>query len=80
MSLEESIIYVVDNFGPIKSNDLIVRIYEEYRDQIENPDIPQTINKLVRNGDIIEVEYVLPQMEYRIKSIYFPKGTTFPKE
>jgi hypothetical protein len=30
---------------------------------------------LVKEGEIVEVEYTLPSMDYRVKSIYFPKGT-----
>lgn len=32
--------------------------------------------KLVEEGEIVELEYTLPHMTYRLKSIYFPKGTT----
>ena len=45
--------------------------YKENKDAITG-DVPSIINQLVNQGDIIEIEYVLP---YRIKSLYFPKGT-----
>jgi len=30
---------------------------------------------LVAEGEVVELEYTLPNMTYRLKSIYFPKGT-----
>lgn len=38
-------------------------------------DVPVLLEKLVDEGSLIEVEYVLPTMDYRTKSILFPKGT-----
>jgi hypothetical protein len=38
-------------------------------------DLPQLLNKLVAANRIVELEYVTPDMNYRTKSIYFPKGT-----
>lgn len=32
---------------------------------------------LLNTREVIEIEYILPQMDYRIKSMYFPKGTQF---
>lgn len=43
--------------------------------KLENDEYNQELEKLVESGEIVELEYVLPQMDYRIKSIYFPKGT-----
>lgn len=34
------------------------------------------IEEMIHDGEIIEIEYELPSMEYRTKSIYFPSGTT----
>jgi hypothetical protein len=33
------------------------------------------LTPLIKNGEIIELEYILPGMDYRIKSIFFPRGT-----
>jgi hypothetical protein len=33
------------------------------------------IDQLVTSGDIVELEYVLPQMEHHVKSFYMPRGT-----
>lgn len=33
------------------------------------------VNDLIGSGDIVELEYVLPHMDYRVKSFYMPRGT-----
>lgn len=38
-------------------------------------DILPLIDELVTERRILELEYVLPDSNYRIRSIYFPKGT-----
>ena len=38
-------------------------------------DVPVLLEKLVDEGSLIEVEYVLPTMDYRTKSILFPKNS-----
>ncbi len=43
--------------------------------QLEQIEIMGTIEELVEQGEIIEIQYVLPHMDYRIKSFYLPKGT-----
>ena len=37
--------------------------------------LPQLLAELVKEGKILEVEYVLPNMKYRIKSFLLPAGT-----
>jgi hypothetical protein len=39
-------------------------------------DIPSMIEALVREGLLVEVEYVLPSMPQRAKSFLLPKGST----
>lgn len=38
-------------------------------------DIPVMLETLINEGSLIEVEYVMPRMEYRVKTLLFPKGT-----
>lgn len=38
-------------------------------------DLSDLIEELVAEGQLVEIECVLPQMSYRIKSFLFPKGT-----
>jgi hypothetical protein len=41
----------------------------------EPPLYQEALEELVNEGEILELEYTLPEMDYRIKSIFFPKGT-----
>jgi hypothetical protein len=70
--MREKIIEIVNEFGPIKATEIVVRFMTN-----NEPDqnITDVLDELVKNGDIIEVEYTLPQMNYCVKSMYFPKGT-----
>lgn len=61
--------------GPIKGVDIAVECAAAHIEDISAKDITDTLEQLVQQGKIIEVEYVLPSMNYRVKSIYFPKGT-----
>jgi len=77
--MKEKIIELIHSYGPIKPTELIVKI-SNWKD--ENPDkhsdewkFHDVIQELIKNGDIIEVCYTLPYMDYREKSLYFPKGT-----
>ena len=36
---------------------------------------PEDIQALIDSGDLVEVEYILPSINYRIKSFLLPKGT-----
>lgn len=38
-------------------------------------DIPVVLETLINEGSLVEVEYVVPLMTYRVKSLLFPKGT-----
>jgi hypothetical protein len=38
-------------------------------------DLPSICEELVEEGRLVEVEYVLPEMDWRIKSFYLPAGT-----
>jgi hypothetical protein len=40
-------------------------------------DVPDLLDELVKEGRIIEIEYVLPEMTWRVKSFYLPPGTCF---
>jgi len=51
---------------------LISRVHVEFPGE----DNLAIIEQMVTDGKIVEVEYVLSSMDYRIKSVYFPKGTT----
>ena len=38
-------------------------------------ELPSVIAEMVQDGDLVEVEYLLPSMDYRVKSFILPKNT-----
>lgn len=66
--------------GPKRGIELVVALATHVHSLGETDDrfidIVVFINDLVKEGEIVEVEYELPSMSYRAKSLYFPKGTT----
>lgn len=44
---------------------------------MKDHDVPDLLEELVKEGRIIEIEYVLPEMTWRVKSFYLPPGTVF---
>lgn len=61
----------------IKMNELCTNLIEDF---IDNPEINnytpvEVVNEMIKNGDIMEIEYCLPNMRYRLKSFLLPKGT-----
>jgi hypothetical protein len=78
MTLRESVLFLVDS--AIKGTDLVTHIVIDHYTQNEPGDfstdeILRVIDRLVAEGELIEIEYVLPTSSYKVRSIYFPKGT-----
>lgn len=74
--MQTKIIEIIESNPGIKSVELVAKIATEIKDEIPNgKSISEILDELVENKSIIEVEYILPNINYRIKSIYFPKGT-----
>jgi hypothetical protein len=72
--LDEFIKMAVNDKGPIKGVDLALEVVK-HNHGMSPSDITQAIERLVRDEEVVELEYVLPEMSYRTKSLYFPKGT-----
>ena len=83
-SVKDLILHFVGLNGAIKATDLAFQVTEAWCSQ---PNVPQRIDfvavleQLVKDGEVVEVEYVLPSQPHRIKTVIFPKGTeiTYPK-
>jgi len=61
------------------ATDLAIKTFDKldrYQKDTIFLDIDEIIRKLIYDGEIIEIEYVLKSLDYRIKSLYFPKGTS----
>lgn len=78
---QDVITYLVNNKPAIKGTELVTEIITTLfenglKDDAGDP--VDTLNQMVKDGEIVEVEYVLPNMAYVVKSLYFPKGTVIP--
>jgi predicted phage-related endonuclease len=69
--MQELIITIIEEKPGIKITELVA-YFSRYKYDFIYID---TLDQMVREGHIIELEYVLPTMDYRVKSMYFPKGT-----
>lgn len=77
-NLEPIIIEVVNANAGIRNVYLVLKVMQSIGPVMFNVDDYDTaIQDLLTRGDIIELEVVMPQADYRVKSIYFPKGTRF---
>lgn len=74
--LKKHITDIVKNNPGIKGVDLALRLLDRTMPSYLDKDIyQQSLSELIIENGIMELEYVVPGMEYRIKSLYFPIGT-----
>ena len=78
MTYRDVVLEVVNNSTGKKSVSLVLDVMKIMGPvRVDANDLHQAIEKLVQEDEIVELEYTLPSMDYRVKSIYFPKGTVF---
>lgn len=80
MTPKELLVYLVKEHNGLKGTQLGAEFAQAvHRDKMaevpEGFDIAQALDELAKTGDLVELEYVVPGMEYRVKSFYMPKGT-----
>ena len=75
--MRDAILKVVSSSQGIKNVDLALKVLTELlpSSEFKAEQVMEELEKLVNEGEVIEIEYVLPEMNYRIKSFYLPKGT-----
>jgi hypothetical protein len=74
--LRKAIVDCINQNHGIKAVKLAMNVMSVINPQrFHAEDYHKEIDSLVADGEIIELEYMVPEIEYRIKSIYFPKGT-----
>jgi hypothetical protein len=77
MALTEQIQLLLESRGAMKATELATdvcsRTYPKH--QISGAEFIQLLIDLTAQGEIIEIEYIRPDMPGRMKSVYFPKGT-----
>ena len=81
MNLEKTILDIVNSSSGIKNVELALKVlHDTLPAQYDALEFMQILDGLVALGEIVEIEYTLPQNPDRIKSIYFPKGTNILKD
>jgi len=76
VQIAENIKLVVNASGPIKGVDLALKVLQNLHPyEFESREFLRILDSLVQHGEILEVEYLLPSMRDRVKSLYFPIGT-----
>ena len=76
MTLREAILTAIDSHQGLKGVDLIVKVMGLINPTTITPDAFQhELMRLVNERAVVELTYELAQMDYRVKSMYFPKGT-----
>lgn len=67
---EKVIVEIVRDSNGLKSTELVVKAVES---GVNNP--VEVLTYLIRCRQLVEVEYELPHMNYRLKSFILPAGT-----
>ena len=74
--MREVILQVIKESQGIKNVDLALKVMAEVGPgSFDKDKFELAVAQLIHGKEIIEVEFVLPNVDYRMKSIYFPKGT-----
>lgn len=75
MDFDKLVCQVVEEKQGCKATELAADV----RIATSGRDLPSAIQRLVFAGDLVEIEYILPKLNFRIKSFLLPKGTEVSK-
>lgn len=76
--LRETILALINANSGLKAVELVCKVMGVVNPlMFKNIEYQDTLEQLLKEGEIVELEYILPQLNYRVKSLYFPKGTKF---
>lgn len=75
VSIRDTILATVNTQQGIKAVELVLNVLGSLGHAFDDREYLLELSRLIQEGEVIEFEYVLPNLDYRIKSIYFPKGT-----
>lgn len=75
-TLKQAIIETITAKQGVKSTELVAILASEHPELlVMMGNLADILEELVHEGEIVEIEYSLPNMRYRAKSWYLPKGT-----
>lgn len=73
--LKQAIVEEVNQLRSCKTIELVTALVESLSEWCGEHDLLDVIDEMIISGQLVEVQYVLPDMDYRVKSILFPGGT-----
>jgi hypothetical protein len=65
----------INSLNGIKATELVCNEEVIIELGLDDHDVPTLLDELVQENRIMEVEYVVPAMKWRIKSFYLPIGS-----
>ena len=76
--IEMAMIEIVNNHNGMKATELAVEIIEKLAKEGNIPsfDFVDVLENIVNKGLLVEVEYTIPSMDWRIKSFLLPAGSS----
>lgn len=74
LALRTAILSAIAGFQGVKSTELVAKVVLEIGGNSVDAQLAEMLDKLIEDGEIIEIEYILPEMPYRVKSFLLPKG------
>ena len=81
MTIRDAILVMVEANQGLKGVDLVVKVMSHIEPHLFNhKSFDLEIDKLISEGKVVEMEYILKKAPYAVKSIYFPEGTSFRYE
>lgn len=74
--LRQAIICAVSNCGGCKATELAAKPpMDKFPFPVSGPFLVSTLDKMVKDGDIVEIEYCRTDAEDKVKSFLLPKGS-----
>jgi hypothetical protein len=79
--VKNRLVQAVEHHQGGKVVEIIARLAEDLFDwhdsrSVFESDVTEILDELVEEGRLIEIEYVLPNLSYTVKSFYLPAGST----
>ena len=76
-TMRDIILRIVNSSQGVNGVKLVIEVMSEIGPtRLDHDEYIECLESLVKNREIVEVEYTLPHMDFRVKSLYLPKGTT----
>lgn len=77
IQVKKIVVEKITELQGVKATTLVTELPNEVIEwgSVRKNDILQVFEELVKDGEILEIEYVLPSINYRTKSFYVPKDT-----